>query len=113
MTRGIEVAIEAAIQRANADAWNCIAVVLADRALEQARTLDREMAGGRSAPPLAGVPFVVKSLFDVKGEPTLAGGPPDPSIAVAAADSALVRQLSEAGAITRTVFLETTRTMAG
>lgn len=99
MTRGIEVAIEAAIQRANADAWNCIAVVLADRALEQARTLDREMAGGRSAPPLAGMPFVVKSLFDVKGEPTLAGGPPDPSIAVAAADSALVRQLSEAGAI--------------
>jgi Asp-tRNA(Asn)/Glu-tRNA(Gln) amidotransferase A subunit family amidase len=69
MTHGIEADIEVAIQRANADAWNCIAVVLADRALEQARALDREMAGSRSAPPLAGVPFVVKSLFDVKGEP--------------------------------------------
>jgi len=99
MISSIEVAAEAALSRANADAWNCIAVVLRERALAQARDLDKAIAAGQPVPSLAGKTYVAKSLFDVEGEPTIAGGPPDASIKPAVADSDLIRRLSDAGAI--------------
>lgn len=99
VTKQIEVAVEAALARANADAWNCISVVLRERALAEARRLDKAIAAGRSVPPLAGRTYVAKSLFDVRDEPTLAGGPADESIRPAVADAELVQRLSDAGAI--------------
>jgi Asp-tRNA(Asn)/Glu-tRNA(Gln) amidotransferase A subunit family amidase len=98
-TISAEALTEAALQRADADAWNCLSDVLRSRALKQARALDRYLAQGHSAPPLAGVPFVAKSVFNVEGLPTRSGGRADPVIISAGADAALVKTLSEAGAI--------------
>lgn len=99
MTSRIEVAVEAALARANVDAWNCLSVVLRERALAEARALDKAIAAGQPVPPLAGRTYVAKSLFDVKDERTLAGGPADESIQPAVADSELIQSLSHAGAI--------------
>ncbi|WP_233836695.1 amidase family protein [Paraburkholderia sp. ZP32-5] len=99
MTGTILQAIEQALDRARADEWNCLSDVLRDRALDQAAQLDRRIAAGFAVPPLAGLPYVVKSLFDVKGACTLAGGPADASLPVAADDAQLVRELTDAGAI--------------
>jgi aspartyl-tRNA(Asn)/glutamyl-tRNA(Gln) amidotransferase subunit A len=99
VTSRIEAAVEAALVRASADAWNCISVVLRERALAEARKLDKAIAAGQPVPPLAGKTYVAKSLFDVKGEPTLAGGPADESIRPAVADAELIQGLSDVGAI--------------
>ena len=48
-------------------AWR---VVDADRALEDARTLDREVTEGRLRGPLHGLPVAVKDVMDVAGLPT-------------------------------------------
>jgi aspartyl-tRNA(Asn)/glutamyl-tRNA(Gln) amidotransferase subunit A len=71
---------------------------LGDRALEKARALDRDLARGREAPPLAGVPLVLKDVLDVEGLPTTCGSrllqdyrPPFTATAV--------RRLEEAGAV--------------
>src|SRR5215213_2100227 len=69
--------------------------VVAARARKRASEID----AGTHRGPLAGVPFAVKNLFDIKGLPTRAGskinvdGPP-PSL-----DATLVRKLEAAGAI--------------
>ena len=49
--------------------------------------------------PLAGVPFAVKNLFDIKGLPTRAGSKINLDGPKAARDGALVRKLEAAGAI--------------
>jgi aspartyl-tRNA(Asn)/glutamyl-tRNA(Gln) amidotransferase subunit A len=46
--------------------------VTADRARAKARAVDAALAAGQKVGPLAGVPFAVKNLFDVKGLPTRA-----------------------------------------
>src|SRR5512133_581202 len=43
-----------------------------DIALEQAREVDRKLAAGEDAGPLAGVPFTVKDIFCVKNTPSTA-----------------------------------------
>jgi len=43
-----------------------------EQALEAARRADERRASGLSLPPLHGVPFAVKDLIDVRGEPTRA-----------------------------------------
>src|SRR4029077_8935356 len=48
---------------------NSFTDVLADRARKRASAVDK----GKKKGPLAGVPFAVKNLFDVKGLPTRAG----------------------------------------
>ena len=52
---------------------NSFTDVTADRARATARALDAAIAAGKSVGPLAGVPFAVKNLFDVKGLSTRAG----------------------------------------
>ncbi len=43
-----------------------------ERALAQAREVDRKLAAGEDAGPLAGVPFTVKDIFCVRGTPSTA-----------------------------------------
>src|SRR6195256_4101398 len=66
---------EAALARiAKHDAvLNSFTDVTADRARAKARAVDAAIAAGQKTGPLAGVPFAVKNLFDVKGLPTRAG----------------------------------------
>jgi aspartyl-tRNA(Asn)/glutamyl-tRNA(Gln) amidotransferase subunit A len=49
---------------------NAFTTVVSDRARAKAREIDRQRGEGRQLGPLAGVPFAVKNLFDVKGLPT-------------------------------------------
>jgi aspartyl-tRNA(Asn)/glutamyl-tRNA(Gln) amidotransferase subunit A len=72
--------------------------VLADRALAQAARVDQDIAAGRPAPALAGVPVAVKDVLDLEGLPTTCGsrileGYRPPFTATA------VRRLEEAGAV--------------
>jgi AtzE family amidohydrolase len=78
---------------------NCFTTVLGDRALEDARCIDRQLQAGVDPGPLAGVPFGVKDLFDVTGVVTLAGSRILADGAPATADAALVRRLKQAGAV--------------
>ena len=52
---------------------NSFTDVTADRARAKARAVDAAIATGKNPGPLAGVPFAVKNLFDVRGLPTRAG----------------------------------------
>jgi aspartyl-tRNA(Asn)/glutamyl-tRNA(Gln) amidotransferase subunit A len=44
-----------------------------ERALERARAIDEQVAGGQQPGPLAGVPLSVKDIFCVEGTPSTAG----------------------------------------
>src|SRR5260370_28144877 len=70
-------------------------LVLEERALERARAVDRALAAGEPAPPLAGVPVAVKDVLDIEGLPTTCGSrilegyrPPFTSTAVARLEAA-------------------------
>jgi Asp-tRNA(Asn)/Glu-tRNA(Gln) amidotransferase A subunit family amidase len=52
---------------------NSFTDVLAERARARAKSIDAARAKRKNLGPLAGVPFAVKNLFDVKGLPTRAG----------------------------------------
>jgi Asp-tRNA(Asn)/Glu-tRNA(Gln) amidotransferase A subunit family amidase len=69
-----------------------------DRALEQARAADAEIARGRYRGPLHGVPFGVKDLLDTAGVATTYGAEPFRD-RVPAEDSVVVRRLQDAGAV--------------
>ncbi|WP_321932015.1 amidase family protein [Paraburkholderia guartelaensis] len=69
------------------------------RALEDARRIDEAVKAGRDPGPLAGVPFLVKSNFDVAGYTTVAGSPARLALPEARADAALVARLCAAGAV--------------
>jgi len=58
---------------ARGPAAHSFTAVTEQRALLRAQALDDACAQGARLPPLAGVPFAVKNLFDVAGLPTLAG----------------------------------------
>jgi 1-carboxybiuret hydrolase len=78
---------------------NCFTSVTAQRALEEARTIDRRRSRGEKLPPLAGVPFAVKDLFDIAGLPTYAGSGLRREAPPAAADATLVARLNASGAV--------------
>jgi aspartyl-tRNA(Asn)/glutamyl-tRNA(Gln) amidotransferase subunit A len=78
---------------------NSFTAVTERRALARARALDGARAKGEKLPPLAGVPFAVKNLFDVAGLPTLAGSKINRDLPPATRDAALIERLEAAGAI--------------
>ena len=85
--------------RARDPELNSFTAVTERRALAHARALDEARAHGKSLPPLAGVPFAVKNLFDIAGLPTLAGSKINREAAPARRDAALIARLEAAGAV--------------
>jgi Asp-tRNA(Asn)/Glu-tRNA(Gln) amidotransferase A subunit family amidase len=70
----------------------------ADHALAQAKQADAEIAAGRYRGPLHGIPYGVKDLLDTGGIATTYGAEPFRS-RVPPTDSAVVRRLTDAGAV--------------
>jgi amidase/aspartyl-tRNA(Asn)/glutamyl-tRNA(Gln) amidotransferase subunit A len=88
----------ARIERTN-DAVNAFTGKCYARARQEAAAVDALRARGATLPPLAGVPYAVKNLFDVAGEVTLAGSKINRSHAPAAEDAFLVGRMQAAGAV--------------
>ncbi|CAG4898953.1 AtzE family amidohydrolase [Paraburkholderia saeva] len=78
---------------------NAFTDLTVERALEEAGQLDARRARGETLPPLAGVPYAAKNLFDIAGLTTLAGSRVLAGNPPASADSTLVRRMREGGAI--------------
>jgi AtzE family amidohydrolase len=78
---------------------NCFTAATFRRAEREAAAVDELYAKGAALPPLAGVPYGVKNLFDVEGMVTLAGAKINAGNAPAAADATIVARMSRAGAI--------------
>jgi 1-carboxybiuret hydrolase len=78
---------------------NAFTDILAERALARADAIDRMRAGGAPLPPLAGVPFAAKNLYDIAGLATHAGSRINRDLPPAEADSPLIQRLEAAGAI--------------
>ena len=70
-----------------------------ERAVREARAIDQRRAHGEALPPLAGLPYAVKNLFDIEGLTTRAGSKLRAGEPAARADAALVQRMSAAGAI--------------
>lgn len=86
------------VQEAN-PRLNAFTDITADRARQEAAAIDAKRQAGETLPPLAGVPFAVKNLFDVAGLPTRAGSRINRDAAPAAGDAVLIERLSAAGAV--------------
>lgn len=69
-----------------------------DAGIEQARRADAEIASGKYRGPLHGIPYGVKDLLDTAGIATTYGADPFRN-RIPAADSSVVKRLSEAGAV--------------
>src|SRR6202166_1063137 len=78
---------------------NSFTAVTERRALARAKALDDARARGERLPPLAGVTFAIKNLFDVAGLATLAGSKINRDLPPATRDAALIERLEAAGAI--------------
>ena len=77
---------------------HCVVTLTEERALEQAKRADRELAAGVYRGALHGIPWGAKDLFAVKGYPTSWGAEPYKDQALDR-DAAVVRRLDEAGAV--------------
>ncbi len=77
---------------------NSFTDVVSARALARARAIEGARARGQQIGPLAGVPFAVKNLFDVKGLPTRAGSKINRKLAPAERDSPQIERHEAAGA---------------
>ncbi len=86
------------INQAN-DRLCAITRLLPARAAADAARVQAALAGGSDGGALAGVPFVVKDLFDVAGQVTTAGAAGRAQCAPAARDAAVVQRLGDAGAV--------------
>lgn len=62
--------------KAYGDTLEAVVNLTEDRALQQARQMDRELANGNYRGPLHGIPYGLKDLFAVKGYPTTWGATP-------------------------------------
>ena len=85
------------LERANAR-LNCVVTLLRDRALAQARDLDRELAAGKYRGLLHGLPWGVKDIVAARGGPTTwgTGAFKDRVIDM---DATVVTRLTAAGAV--------------
>jgi len=70
-----------------------------DRARAEADAVDAQRARGEVLGPLAGVPYAVKNLFEIKGLTTLAGSKVNQGLPAASADAMLITQMKTAGAV--------------
>jgi aspartyl-tRNA(Asn)/glutamyl-tRNA(Gln) amidotransferase subunit A len=89
---------KAVIHARNPD-LNCFTATTFERAEHEAAAIDALQARGAPLPPLAGVPYAVKNLFDIEGMVTLAGAKVNASNAPAAADATIVARMQRAGAV--------------
>src|ERR1700726_652551 len=78
---------------------NSFTDVTAERARAKAHAVDAAIVAGKSVGPLAGVPFAVKNLFDVKGIATRAGSKINRDLKPAARDATLIERMEAAGAV--------------
>ncbi|HEY8100638.1 MAG TPA: AtzE family amidohydrolase [Burkholderiaceae bacterium] len=78
---------------------NAFTCVTSERAITEANAIDRLRDQDASLPPLAGVPFAVKNLFDLEGVVTLAGSKVLQNNPAASSDAVLVARLKQAGGI--------------
>src|SRR5215813_10449434 len=78
---------------------NSFTDVTAERARAKARQVDAAIDAGRNVGPLAGVPFAVKNLFDVKGLSTRAGSKINRDLPTATRDATLIERMEAAGAV--------------
>ncbi len=93
--------LEAAIARVEATDGrvNAFTAKTLVRARAEAAAVDAQRARGEVLPPLAGLPYAVKNLFDIEGITTLAGSRINRELPPAQADAVLVQRLKEAGAV--------------
>lgn len=92
---------EASIKRLDTAgrALNAVVTVTRERALEQARRAERELAAGRDRGPLHGIPYGAKDLLATSGGiPTTWGAAPFRDRCFDY-DAAVIRRLEEAGAV--------------
>jgi aspartyl-tRNA(Asn)/glutamyl-tRNA(Gln) amidotransferase subunit A len=85
--------------RAQDPVFNCFRTLDLERAGREAAAIDRKRAQGLALPPLAGVPYAVKDLFDIAGRVTLAGGTVNAANPAAGGDAFAVARLHAAGAV--------------
>ncbi len=78
---------------------NSFTDVTAERARAKARAIDADIAAGKNAGPLAGVPFAVKNLFDVQGLSTRAGSKINRDLKPSPRDATLIERMEAAGAV--------------
>jgi aspartyl-tRNA(Asn)/glutamyl-tRNA(Gln) amidotransferase subunit A len=79
--------------------YNCFTAITESRARQEAAAIDARRARGEPLPPLAGVPYAVKNLFDIADQVTLAGARVNASNPPARRDARLVERMREAGAV--------------
>src|SRR6185503_1611976 len=77
---------------------HCVITLTRDRALEQARALDQELAAGHWRGPLHGIPYGAKDLLAARGAPTTWGAEPYQE-QVLDLDAAVIERLDAAGAV--------------
>ncbi|MDB5945384.1 MAG: amidase [Ramlibacter sp.] len=70
-----------------------------ERAMRDAAAVDAMRSRGDVLPPLAGLPYAVKNLFDIEGEVTLAGSKINRGNPAAKEDAFLVQRMKAAGAV--------------
>jgi amidase/aspartyl-tRNA(Asn)/glutamyl-tRNA(Gln) amidotransferase subunit A len=78
---------------------NAFTTLTRTRALSEAARIDAMRARHEALPPLAGVPYAVKNLFDIEGVTTLAGSRVLADAPPAERDAVLVDRMSQAGAV--------------
>jgi AtzE family amidohydrolase len=98
-TAGSVLAETKALIHARNPDLNCFTAMTFERAEREAAAIDALQAQGGALPPLAGVPYAVKNLFDIEGMVTLAGAKVNASNAPAAADATIVARMHRAGAV--------------
>lgn len=79
--------------------YNCFTALISEAALADAQYIDEQIAAGMNPGLLAGVPFAVKNLFDIKGLTTLAGAKINAENPIATQDATAVSKLKQAGGI--------------
>jgi aspartyl-tRNA(Asn)/glutamyl-tRNA(Gln) amidotransferase subunit A len=78
--------------------YNAVVTLTRERAVEQARRAEREIAAGRWRGPLHGIPFGAKDLLAVAGAPTTWGAAPLRAQTFEG-DATVIRRLEDAGAV--------------